>query len=68
MKTLPRMAAAALIAGSGFVLALADAPQPAIKLTDLQRHDLSAPGREPVQVRVEIGFLGLQRGIDNRRL
>jgi quercetin dioxygenase-like cupin family protein len=30
-------------------------PQPAgIKRTDLQRHDLSAPGREAIQVRVDI--------------
>jgi hypothetical protein len=26
-----------------------------IKRTDLQQHDLSVPGREVVQVRVEIG-------------
>jgi quercetin dioxygenase-like cupin family protein len=28
--------------------------QPGIKRTDLQRHDLSAPGREVIQVRVEL--------------
>ena len=28
--------------------------QPAIKRTDLQRHDLGVPGREVVQVRVDI--------------
>jgi quercetin dioxygenase-like cupin family protein len=31
-----------------------EAQQPGIKRTDLQRNDLSAPGREVVQVRVEI--------------
>jgi len=31
------------------------AQQPDIKRTDLQQHDLSVPGREVVQVRVDIG-------------
>jgi quercetin dioxygenase-like cupin family protein len=31
------------------------AQQPEIKRTDLQRHDLSVPGREVVRVRVDIG-------------
>jgi quercetin dioxygenase-like cupin family protein len=31
----------------------ARAQQPGIKRTDLQRHDLSAPGREVIQVRVD---------------
>ena len=30
------------------------AQQPGIKRTDLQRHDLSVPGREVVQVRVDL--------------
>jgi quercetin dioxygenase-like cupin family protein len=47
------MAAAALIVGSSLTLPSADAQQPGIKRTDLQRHDLSAPGREAVQVRVD---------------
>jgi quercetin dioxygenase-like cupin family protein len=38
-----------LIVGSG----VAQAQQPGSKRTDLQRHDLSAPGREVVQVRVD---------------
>jgi quercetin dioxygenase-like cupin family protein len=42
-----------LIAGSGVVPDLAQAQQPGTKRTDLQRHDLSAPGREVVQVRVD---------------
>jgi quercetin dioxygenase-like cupin family protein len=53
MNAIRAMAAAALIVGSGF--AVADTQQAAIKRTDLQRHDLSAPGREVVQVRVDIG-------------
>jgi quercetin dioxygenase-like cupin family protein len=53
MKTTRIMAAAALIVGSGLALHLAQAQQPGTKRTDLQRHDLSAPGREVVQVRVD---------------
>jgi quercetin dioxygenase-like cupin family protein len=49
------MALAALILGSSFALPVAQAQQPAgITRTDLQRHDLSAPGREAVQVRVDL--------------
>jgi quercetin dioxygenase-like cupin family protein len=44
---------AMLIAGSGMAPAVAQAQQPGSKRTDLQRHDLSAPGREVVQVRVD---------------
>jgi quercetin dioxygenase-like cupin family protein len=47
------MAAIALIVGGGLALPSADAQRPGIKRTDLQRHDLSAPGREAVQVRVD---------------
>jgi quercetin dioxygenase-like cupin family protein len=53
MKTTPIMAAVVLIVGSGLALHVALAQQPEIKRTDLQRHDLSAPGREVVQVRVD---------------
>jgi quercetin dioxygenase-like cupin family protein len=45
---------AMLIVGSGFALHLAAARQAGVKRTDLQRHDLSATGREAVQVRVDI--------------
>jgi len=45
------MGLAILIVGSG--LALVQAQQSGSKRTDLQRHDLSAPGREVVQVRVD---------------
>jgi quercetin dioxygenase-like cupin family protein len=54
MKTTRIMAVAVLILGSGLALHVALAQQPGIKRTDLQRRDLSAPGREVVQVRVEL--------------
>jgi quercetin dioxygenase-like cupin family protein len=55
MKTVQAMALAALILGSSFALPMAQAQPPqGIKRTDLQRHDLSAPGREAVQVRVDL--------------
>lgn len=47
MKTVRIVAIAVLIAGSSL------AQQSGTKRTDLQRHDLSAPGREVVQVRVD---------------
>ena len=54
MKTTRIMAVAVLIVGSGLALYGARAQQQGIKRTDLQRHDLSVPGREVVQVRVDI--------------
>jgi quercetin dioxygenase-like cupin family protein len=54
MKTARIMAAAVLIAGCGLAFQAARSQQPGIKRTDLQRHDLSVPGREVVQARVEI--------------
>ena len=53
MRAARGMAMAALIAGSAFVPNAAQAQQTGVKRTDLQRHDLSAPGREVVQVRVD---------------
>src|SRR5882757_2957325 len=50
---LTRVAAAMLIAGSFLTLPAAQAQQ-GIKRTDLQQHDLSIPGREAIQVRVDI--------------
>jgi quercetin dioxygenase-like cupin family protein len=52
MKTIRLLAVAlaVLFAGHG----LAQAQQPGVKRTDLQQHDLSVPGREVVQVRVDI--------------
>jgi quercetin dioxygenase-like cupin family protein len=56
MKTIRVMAVAlaVLFAGSGLVPHMAQAQQPGVKRTDLQQHDLSVPGREVVQVRVDI--------------
>jgi quercetin dioxygenase-like cupin family protein len=53
MKTALIMGVAMLIAGSGVVPDMAQAQQAGSKRTDLQRHDLSAPGREVIQVRVD---------------
>ena len=53
MKTARRIATAALVAGCGLALHLAHAQVAGISRTDLQRHDLSAPGREMIQVRVD---------------
>ena len=49
MKTSVMMWAAMLIAGS----VVTQTQQPASKRTPLQQHDLSAPGREVIQVRVD---------------
>ena len=54
MKTTRIVAVAALLFVSGLALHVALAQQEGIKRTDLQRHDLSVPGREVVQVRVDI--------------
>jgi len=53
MNTTRFMGVPALIAASGLALQVAQAQQPGIRRTDLQRHDLSVPGREVVQVRVD---------------
>jgi len=53
MRTM-RMVAAAVIAASGLVVHVARAQPAGIKRIDLQRHDLSASGREVVQVIVEL--------------
>ena len=48
------MPVAVLIVGSSLALYVAHAQQGGVKRTDLQRHNLSAPGREVIQVRVEL--------------
>lgn len=48
MKASRVMAVAVLCVG------MAQAQSPGVKRTDLQQHDLSVPGREAVQVRVDI--------------
>ena len=54
MKTTLILAVAGLIVGSGLALTVAQSQQPGAKRTDLLRQDLSVPGREVVQVRVEL--------------
>jgi quercetin dioxygenase-like cupin family protein len=53
MKTVRIIAAAVLIA-SGLALHMAQAQLAGTRRIDLQRHDLSAAGREVIQARVEI--------------
>jgi quercetin dioxygenase-like cupin family protein len=53
MKTTLMMGTAMLIVGICLATDPAQAQQTGSKRTDLQRHDLSAPGREVVQVRVD---------------
>lgn len=48
------VAGAAVIVGSGLGLHIARAQQPGTTRIDLQRHDLSVPGREVVQTIVEL--------------
>jgi quercetin dioxygenase-like cupin family protein len=48
------LVAATLIVASGLALHMAQAQLAGTRRIDLQRHDLSAPGREVVQARVEI--------------
>ena len=47
-------ASAAAVVGSGLAPDVAKAQQVGTKRTDLQRHDLSIPGREVIQVVVEL--------------
>ena len=54
MKTARIIALAVLMVASGLALHVSLSQQQGIKRTDLQRHDLSVPGREVVQVRVEL--------------
>jgi quercetin dioxygenase-like cupin family protein len=51
MKTRRVLAVVILVLGGGF--GLAHAQQTGTRRTDLQRHDLSIPGREVVQTRVD---------------
>ena len=54
MKTRLIVALGVLIVASGLALNTAHPQQSGIKRTDLQQHDLGIPGREVVQVRVDI--------------
>ena len=53
MKATPIAALAAFLLGSVLLLHPAAAQQPGIKRTDLQRHNISIPGYESVQTRVD---------------
>ncbi|MFS8980654.1 cupin domain-containing protein [Cupriavidus necator] len=54
MKTAQIVAATLLVVGSGLALQAAQAQMVGIHRTDLLKEDISAPGREAVQVRVDI--------------
>ena len=54
MKTTRIVVVAAVIVASGLVLARDASAAAGIKRIDLQRYDLSVPGREVVQVIVEL--------------
>src|SRR6266566_5879440 len=53
MTTRGIMGIAMLIVGSSLAPHVAQSQIPGTKRTDLQRHDLSVPGREVIQVRVD---------------
>lgn len=54
MRTIRAVAAAALPAAILAALQVVQAQQPGVTRTELQRRDLATPGREVVQVRVEL--------------
>jgi quercetin dioxygenase-like cupin family protein len=47
-------AVTAVVLGGGLAMNMVQAQQTGQRRTDLQRHDLSAPGREAIQVRVDL--------------
>jgi quercetin dioxygenase-like cupin family protein len=53
MRTTRILVAAVLIAGSGLALNVAQSQQAGVTRTDLLRQDVSASGREVIQVRVD---------------
>jgi quercetin dioxygenase-like cupin family protein len=54
MKATHIIAISILTVASAMALQFASAQQPGVNRTELQRHDLSVPGREVIQMRVEI--------------
>jgi quercetin dioxygenase-like cupin family protein len=54
MKTSRMIVAAALVIGSAFAFHVGQAQQVGARRTDLQRRDLSIPGREVIQTIVEL--------------
>lgn len=53
ITALGALAILALLAAGGLAMHVGSPPEPSVKRTELQRHDLSAPGREAVQVRID---------------
>ena len=53
-KATRRISVSLIAIAGALALHLASAQQPGVKRTELQRHDLSAAGREVIQVRVDI--------------
>ncbi len=53
MKKPRIVATAVLVVGSVLALHVARAQEPGLIRTDLQQHDLSVPGREVIQVRID---------------
>ena len=54
MRATRLLAAVVLIGSCGLALQSTSAQQPGVKRTELQRHELSVPGREMIQVRVDL--------------
>src|ERR671914_2193926 len=54
MKATQYIAAIALMVFGGLAFHVAPTQQPGTRRTQLQRHDLGVPGREVIQVRVEL--------------
>jgi hypothetical protein len=54
MKSIRTMAAAMLLVGGGLTAQLALAQPTGLGRTDVLKHDLDIPGREVVQVRVDL--------------
>ena len=54
MKTSQILVAAVAVVASALVLHSVSAQQQGVKRTELQRHELSVPGREVIQVRVDL--------------
>ena len=69
MNTTQIIAVAVPIVASVLAPHMAQAQQPGNRRTDLQRHDLSVPGREVIQARVEIdpGATSPRTGIRAKR-
>ena len=53
MDVIRGMAGAVFVTGGGFALPIAHARQQGMERADLLQHDLSIPGREVIQVRVD---------------